>query len=58
MIGVISALLAHQGGWDETLMVAGPIAVIVGLLAIVRRRLGAGVSDGDRATQDSDSKIG
>jgi sugar phosphate permease len=47
MIGVISALLAHQGGWDEILMVAGPIAVIVGLLAIVRRRLGAGVSTTD-----------
>jgi hypothetical protein len=44
---VISALLAHQGGWDEILMVAGPIAVIVGLLAIVRRRLGAGVSTTD-----------
>ena len=55
---MIGTLLAHQGGWDEILMVAGPIAVIVGLLAIVRRRLGAGVSDGDRATQDSDSKIG
>lgn len=44
VISVISALLAHQGGWDEILMVAGPIAIIVGLLAIVRRRLGAGVS--------------
>ena len=33
------ALLAHQGGWDEILLVVGPIAVIVGLLAVVRRRL-------------------
>ena len=33
------ALLAHQGGWDEILLVAGPIAVIVGLLAIVKKRL-------------------
>ena len=34
------ALLAHQGGWDEILLVVGPIAVIIGLLAVVRRRLG------------------
>jgi hypothetical protein len=32
-------LLAHQGGWDETLLVAVPIAAIVGLLAIARRRV-------------------
>jgi hypothetical protein len=38
------AILAHQGGWDEILLVAGPIAVIVGLLAIVKKRL-------DRAVQ-------
>ena len=35
----IIALLAHQGGWDEILLVAGPIGVIVGLLAIVKKRL-------------------
>ena len=33
----LSALLAHQGGWDEILLVAGPIAVIVGLLALVKK---------------------
>lgn len=33
-----SALLAHQGGWDEILMVLGPILVFAGLLAIARRR--------------------
>jgi hypothetical protein len=39
MTASIIALLAHQGGWDEILLVAGPIAVIVGLLAIVKKRL-------------------
>ena len=39
MTASIIALLAHQGGWDEILLVAGPIAVIVGLLAIVKTRL-------------------
>lgn len=35
------ALLAHQGGWDEILLVAGPIVVVIGLLAVVRRRVNA-----------------
>ena len=39
MTASIIALLAHQGGWDEILLVAGPIAVIVGLLVIVKKRL-------------------
>jgi hypothetical protein len=39
MTASIIALLAHQGGWDEILLVAGPIGVIVGLLAIVKKRL-------------------
>ena len=34
------AALAHQGGWDEILLVAGPIAVIVGLLLLARKRVG------------------
>lgn len=32
-------LLAHQGGWDEFLLVAAPIVVIVGLLAVAKRRV-------------------
>lgn len=39
VIPVLYALIAHQGGWDEILLVAGPILVIVGLLALVKRRL-------------------
>jgi hypothetical protein len=31
-------VLAHQGGWDEMLMVLVPIAVLAGLLALARRR--------------------
>ncbi len=34
-----SAVLAHQGGWDEILLVVGPIATIVTLLVVVKRRL-------------------
>ena len=32
------ALLAHQGGWDEILLVLGPILLIVLLLRVARRR--------------------
>jgi len=37
-----AASLAHQGGWDEILLVVGPIAVIVGLLWLAKRRLDRG----------------
>jgi hypothetical protein len=32
-------LLAHQGGWDEILLIAGPIVVIIGLLWLAKRRV-------------------
>jgi uncharacterized membrane protein len=32
-------MIAHQGGWDEILLVLGPIAVIVGLLMLARKRV-------------------
>lgn len=32
------AVLAHQGGWDEILFVAVPIAIFAGLLAVANRR--------------------
>jgi len=34
-----AALLAHQGGWDEMLLVVGPIIFIVVVLGIVKRRV-------------------
>lgn len=33
-----AAVLAHQGGWDEMLMVAGPLFVLAALLAVAHRR--------------------
>lgn len=33
-----AALLAHQGGWDEILLVAGPVSVFALLLWVARRR--------------------
>jgi len=32
-------LLAHQGGWDEILLVLGPILIIAGLLRLAKKRV-------------------
>jgi len=32
-------LLGHQGGWDEVLLIAGPIVIIIGLLWLAKRRV-------------------
>ncbi|MFZ4719685.1 MAG: hypothetical protein ACOYMR_09685 [Ilumatobacteraceae bacterium] len=32
-------MLAHQGGWDEILLVLGPIAIIAGLLYLAKQRV-------------------
>ena len=31
-------VLAHQGGWDEILMVAGPLMVFAGVLFLANKR--------------------
>ena len=41
------AVFAHQGGWDEILLVAGPVMVFAGLLAVARRRALALAAAGD-----------
>lgn len=45
LVSTVQPLLAHQGGWDEILLVAGPIAVIVALLVVVKRRVDAATAD-------------
>ena len=42
-------MIAHASGfsWDEALLILGPIAVIVALLAVARKRAASGiVADG------------
>lgn len=39
MISTAATMLAHQGGWDEILLVLGPIAIVGGLLWLARRRV-------------------
>lgn len=38
MLAVLATTLAHQGGWDEILVVLGPLLVFAVLLMIARRR--------------------
>ena len=35
---VMPTILAHQGGWDEALMVLVPIGLFIGVLAVANRR--------------------
>lgn len=55
-------IVAHQGGWDELLLIAIPIAIVVGLLAVVKRRVeraamqSPSTSDGSIST-DSDTDL-
>ena len=35
----MSTMLAHQGGWDDILLVLGPIAIIIGLLKLAKTRV-------------------
>ena len=47
------AVVAHQGGWDEILLVAGPIVIIVAVLAVAKRRVDAFEhGTGDRTSSD------
>ena len=48
----MSALLAHQGGWDEILLVLGPIAVIIGLLKLAKSRV-----DRESTTRDKTDSL-
>ena len=45
-------LLAHQGGWDEILLVVVPIAVVGALLWIARRRVARASLDTDDVGTD------
>ena len=37
-----AGVLAHQGGWDEALLVIVPVGLFVGLLWLASRRHGGG----------------
>jgi hypothetical protein len=60
----VTTLLAHQGGWDEILLVVAPMVVVGGLLWIAKRRVDrqalsrrsdAGASDAGASDEASDA---
>ncbi|HEY5153398.1 MAG TPA: hypothetical protein VIJ47_01605 [Acidimicrobiales bacterium] len=55
MLTMPAAVLAHQGGWDEMLMVLTPIAVFALLLMVANRRAKAAQAARNLAGQDLSS---
>ena len=49
----IPTVLAHQGGWDELLLIAVPIVIVIGLLAIVKRRVERAAQGANAAPEPS-----
>lgn len=47
-------MLAHAGGWDETLMVLGPIALFASVLWLANRRAAAAADDARSDTDEED----
>ncbi len=56
-IAILGAVVAHQGGWDEVLLVGAPIVIIVGVLAIAKRRVDRAHQQGAAGT-DQQSETG
>ena len=54
----LAAILAHEGGWDEILLVGGPILVIVGLLTVVKRCVDSQMPPDPGEPQPDDEPIG
>ena len=48
-----AAVLAHQGGWDEALLVLVPVAVFAGILLLANRRAKAIQQRRDAGTDDA-----
>ena len=47
----VFSVIAHQGGWDEILLIAGPMIVIGWLLVVAKRRVDA---DGKQQRSQND----
>lgn len=47
------ALLAHQGGWDEILLVLAPILVIAGLLKLAKLRVERSLHEPDPGAEQA-----
>ena len=58
-VEAVALVLAHQGGWDEVLLILTPIAIFAGLLAVANHRARAQqAARGPIATDDGDDGPG
>jgi hypothetical protein len=53
--GLFPSLLAHQGGWDEILLVGGPLVIVGFALWLANRRARAQVEGATEATTEADT---
>ena len=51
----MSWLLAHQGGWDEFLLFAGPIAIAVLIMVLLERRRPKGTDAGQEEPESQNT---
>ena len=49
-------MFAHQGGWDELLLVAGPLLLIGGALWLANKRVSGQLDDTKPSDKTGDSK--
>lgn len=50
----VAGVLAHQGGWDEILLVLTPVAMFAGLLWLANRRADAQLADRSEGNGEAD----
>lgn len=50
----MTAVLAHQGGWDEILLVLAPVSLFAGLLFLANKRAARLVDEDDVAAGPDD----
>ena len=54
---VTAALLAHQGGWDEILLVVGPLILVALVLRTAKRRADRHLAEAERAPDGPTSGV-
>lgn len=50
-------VIAHQGGWDEILMVAGPLLVFAGLLYLANKRANLKLAEAAAAGEEPGAAV-
>lgn len=51
----VTSVVAHQGGWDEILLIAAPVLLIVGALRVAKRRVEASAATEEHVDPHGDA---